>query len=106
MQLIATRDLGLAILVLVGCSLGSGATQAQPSNMAPPAAASAGDGSSAPAPGVSAFRRVAEACQGDAARLCPGLPASATAHDQAICLKFFKSDLSLGCRGAINSVTR
>jgi Tfp pilus assembly protein PilE len=53
-----------------------------------------------------ALRRVAESCQAETQHFCPTLQPSPTPRDEAICLKYYKTSLSLGCRGAINAVTR
>ena len=68
------------------------------------------DGQTAP-PGPGAWRRVASTCRADTKQFCPTLtPASsgmdAGAHEEATCLKFYRTDLSPGCRGAIDAVTR
>jgi hypothetical protein len=53
-----------------------------------------------------ALRRVAESCQAETQQFCPTLQPHPTPRDEAICLKYYKTSLSLGCRGAINAVTR
>jgi hypothetical protein len=53
-----------------------------------------------------AFRRVAESCHAETLQFCPTLQPSPTPRDEAICLKYYKTSLSLGCRSAINAVTR
>jgi hypothetical protein len=53
-----------------------------------------------------ALRRVAETCQAETQQFCPALQPSPTPRDEAICLKYYKTSLSLGCRSAINAVTR
>jgi hypothetical protein len=53
-----------------------------------------------------ALRRVAESCQAETQQFCPTLQPSPTPRDEAICLKYYKTSLSLGCRSAINAVTR
>ena len=51
-------------------------------------------------------RGVVSACKDDYARFCPA-PASglASGRDQAICLKFYKNDLTLQCRRAVIAAT-
>ena len=59
----------------------------------------------APAPSpAAALRRVATTCKGEVVRFCPALRDSVSARDMLICLRPYRSDLSLGCRGAINAV--
>jgi hypothetical protein len=53
-----------------------------------------------------ALRRVTTSCQPELARFCPALEPSAIPRNQAICLKSYKTNLSLGCRHAVNAVTR
>ena len=53
-----------------------------------------------------ALRRVTTLCQPELARFCPALEPSAIPRNQAICLKSYKTNLSLGCRHAVNAVTR
>jgi hypothetical protein len=50
------------------------------------------------------FTAVALACKVEYPRLCPGYEAGRVGgRDQYMCLKFFKPDLSLGCRRAITA---
>lgn len=51
-------------------------------------------------------RNVVTACTDDYPRFCPA-PAngSASGRDQAICLKFYKNDLTLRCRRAVIAAT-
>ena len=64
---------------------------------------------SAQAPGdqrMQALRSVAAACASDTMRFCPAVdPQSSTPRDQVMCLKFFRADLSLGCRNAVSAAT-
>ena len=52
-----------------------------------------------------AYRGVAGSCALDYQRLCPDDQAqsSPSPRAQVLCLKFYKSDLSLGCRKAVNA---
>jgi hypothetical protein len=52
------------------------------------------------------LRRVTESCQAETQQFCPTLQPSPTTRDEAICLKYYKASLSLGCRSAINAMTR
>ncbi len=48
------------------------------------------------------FANVVTACKFDYPRFCPASTSgTADGRDQVICLKYFKSDLSLGCRRAV-----
>ncbi len=54
---------------------------------------------------AAAYNKVTALCQTDAARFCPSvdqIPASP--HDQVLCLKIYRADLSLPCRQAIKAV--
>ena len=50
------------------------------------------------------WRDLGAKCAAETARFCPA-SAEQTPRDQALCLKFYKTSLSLGCRGAVNAVT-
>ena len=51
------------------------------------------------------YRLVAKACVPEVARYCPALEQSTFAsRSQAICLKPYLSNLSLGCRHAVKAV--
>ena len=52
------------------------------------------------------LRQVTTLCQPELARFCPELPPNAIPRNQAICLKSYKTNLSLPCRHAVNAVTR
>lgn len=59
------------------------------------------------APGPGAYRRLTGACRAETARLCPALAnAAPSARNQLICLRPYKSSLSLGCRSAVTALTR
>ena len=83
----------LVAVMLSGSSLVS---QAQDIGAPPDAAAST----------RAALHRVTASCQRETARFCPALTETAPPRDRVICLKDYRSSLSLGCRGAINAVTR
>jgi hypothetical protein len=51
-----------------------------------------------------ALRRVTTSCRSEVARFCPALDPSAMPRNQAICLKSYKTSLSLDCRHAVNAV--
>ena len=60
-----------------------------------------------PAPTPESLRlRVSASCGGDVARFCPELSATPSPQNQLICLRPYKSDLSLGCRGAVKAASR
>lgn len=51
------------------------------------------------------YRLIAKACVPEVARYCPALEQSSYAsRSQAICLKPYLSNLSLGCRHAVKAV--
>ena len=50
--------------------------------------------------------RVSARCGGDVARFCPELSGTPSPQSQLICLRPYKSDLSLGCRGAVKAASR
>jgi hypothetical protein len=52
------------------------------------------------------LRRVTTLCQPELARFCPALTPDAIPRNQAICLKSYKTNLSLGCRHAVNAVIK
>jgi hypothetical protein len=53
----------------------------------------------------SVYRTLAKTCAGEITRLCPAVSASPYAtRSQAICLKPYKFDLSLGCRRAVKAI--
>ncbi len=58
-----------------------------------------------PSPGA-ALRQVSAVCAGEIARFCPELSDPVSPRNQVICLKPFKSDLSLACRGTVNAAGR
>ncbi len=60
------------------------------------------------APGRSSIAKlVTGACVADYARFCPGAEDRlASGREQALCLKYFKPDLSLGCRRAVTAFFR
>ncbi len=89
----AAHALGLAVLA---AALGAvGPASAQMLEGAPPV----------PTP-ASLMRRVSTSCAGDVARFCPELSGTASPQNQLICLRPYKSDLSLGCRGAVKAASR
>lgn len=60
-----------------------------------------------PAPGAGGLRRITGACRAETARFCPALAGSVpTPRNQLICLRPYKSSLSLGCRSAVAALTR
>ncbi|MBV9829465.1 MAG: hypothetical protein JO001_27920 [Alphaproteobacteria bacterium] len=64
-------------------------------------------GQDQPSPTAADYKRVAAACHADYTRFCRhDADTIESARLQAICLKNFKADLSLGCRHAVNAVTR
>ncbi len=91
-----TRNmLGLAVMT---CMLGLGSIQPASAQMlegAPPA----------PTP-ESLRRRVMASCADDVVRFCPNLSGASSPQNQLICLRPYKSDLSLGCRGAVKAASR
>lgn len=52
---------------------------------------------------VRAMSRLASACPEDVERFCPYLEAEAGGREQLICLRPYRSSLSLGCRTAVNA---
>ncbi|MEJ1977697.1 MAG: hypothetical protein WDN49_17875 [Acetobacteraceae bacterium] len=50
-------------------------------------------------------RQVVKACPADFAKFCPGQQTTDW-RSMTICLKFYRSDLSLNCRAAIIAATR
>jgi hypothetical protein len=58
-------------------------------------------------PNAPDYQLVSTACQKDYSRFCEhqGNPVPSPRF-QAICLKYFRSDLSIGCRRALAAVTR
>ena len=83
---------GLLMLALASCPA-SLAAQSPPRN-GPPANA---------APSDAAWRNLAHSCTAEADRLCP--TGSSDPHEEALCLKFYRSSLSLQCRAALDAVT-
>ncbi len=47
-------------------------------------------------------RKALAPCERDRARFCPDLSTTSSAQNESICLKYFKSNLSLSCRKALN----
>ena len=103
----------LPIVAALACVLaGTGAARAQA-----PADAKAATGAVAGPPAAAAdpdevarahavaLRRVPRSCKAEVVRFCPSLPEGARPRDQAICLKYYKTSLSLGCRGAVTAAT-
>ena len=52
-----------------------------------------------------ALRQVAHGCRVETERFCPTLVGEGHARDQALCLKNYKSNLSLGCRTSVTAAT-
>lgn len=59
-----------------------------------------------PPPAAAALRRVAKSCKAETERFCPALTGTPSPRSQAICLRPYRTSLSLGCRGAVNAVIR
>lgn len=57
-------------------------------------------------PADAAWHHVSQSCHAEATRFCPRTADASTPREEAICLKFYRTSLSPGCRGAINAVTR
>ena len=95
---VAAQTLGLAALAAASSMSGLvpvvSAASAQVLEGAPPV----------PTP-ASLMRRVSASCSGDVARFCPELSGTASPQNQLICLRPYKSDISLGCRGAVKAAT-
>ena len=54
---------------------------------------------------AAAYREITALCQADTQRFCPPADQSpASPHDQMICLKTYRADLSMGCRQAVKAV--
>jgi hypothetical protein len=91
----------------VGCCIAAmafpvGAQAQADSSESPPAAIPA------PVPKPQTMGRlVMSSCAADYARFCPG-PADRLVNprEEVLCLKYFKSDLSLSCRRAVNAFSR
>ncbi len=47
-------------------------------------------------------RHALAACERDRARFCPTLSENASVQNESICLKYFKSNISLSCRRALS----
>lgn len=82
-------------MALILASAWTGTTRAQDADA--PAAAS---------PSATVLRRVTTACQAEMQRFCPALSGTPSARSQAICLRPYRTSLSLGCRSAVNALTR
>ena len=91
----ASSTIRLAFVAFTLSSHVMGAASAQMLEGAPPA----------PTP-ESLRHRVSASCGGDVARFCPELSGTASPQNQLICLRPYKSDLSLGCRGAVKAASR
>lgn len=60
-----------------------------------------------PGSGLGGLRRITGACRAETARFCPALAnAAPSPRNQLICLRPYKSSLSLSCRSAVNAMTR
>jgi hypothetical protein len=92
-----------AILLAAAIAVPAGQVCAQARLDSPPA--TSGDESQPPS-SAAALRSVTTSCKDETARFCPALEPSPLPRDAAICLKYYKTSLSLGCRGAVNGVTR
>jgi hypothetical protein len=69
------------------------------------AGAAAQDLSSADAR-TAAYRQIGRACATDTVRFCPAIdPKSGATHDQVLCLKPYRADLSPPCRKAVAAAT-
>ncbi len=54
---------------------------------------------------AAAYHQITALCQADAERFCPPVDqALASPHDQVMCLKTYRADLSLNCRRAVKAV--
>ncbi len=72
-----------------------------------PAVAQDTETPTAPPTSAAALRRVTSSCRAETLRFCPALAQAApTPRNQAICLRPYKTSLSLGCRSAVNAVIR
>src|ERR1700682_1399608 len=108
---IGFRRMGLAAVVFaITAMVPGGPVHAQPlndSNVNEPSDAGAQASPDTQLPtSQAALRRVAESCHAETQHFCPTLQPSPTPRDEAICLKYYKTSLSLGCRSAVNAVTR
>ena len=108
---IGFRRMGLAaVLFAITAMVPGGTAHAQPLNDStvnePSDAGAQTQPDAQPQTSQAALRRVAETCQAETQQFCPALQPSPTPRDEAICLKYYKTSLSLGCRSAINAVTR
>jgi hypothetical protein len=103
------RHIGLAtVLFAIMVMLSSGLVHAQPLNDSIASEPSDAGAQPVTPPQTSqlALRRVTEACQAETRQFCPTLPPFPTPRDEAICLRYYKTSLSLRCRSAIGVVTR
>ena len=56
-------------------------------------------------PQTVAKRQIGKVCKAETARFCPALnEGTPTPRNQAICLRPYKMNLSLGCRNAVTTV--
>lgn len=100
------RRIGLtAILLATAVAVPAGHVRAQ-SRLDSSSPTGADESASQQPSSAAALRRVTTSCKDETARFCPALEPSPLPRDAAICLKYYKTSLSLGCRGAVNGVTR
>ena len=86
------KSLIKSLVVLAGCCIGAG-------NLMPPAMAQGPDRSKA-------YKQVTRACVEETRRFCPALdPAAPQPRSAAMCLKPYKSSLSLACRRAVKATS-
>jgi hypothetical protein len=98
------RRLGLAaILLAAAIAVPAGPVRAQARL---DSSSTAGADDSQQPSSAAALRGVTTSCKDETERFCPALEPSPLPRDAAICLKYYKTSLSLSCRGAVNGVTR
>jgi hypothetical protein len=100
------RRIGLAAILLAAVIAAPAAQVRAQARLDSPSATGGDDSAPQPPSSAAALRRITTTCKDETARFCPALEPSPLPRDAAICLKYYKTSLSLSCRSAVNGVTR